>query len=97
AADAWGWDAPPLPGRGRGIACGIKSGATTGLSYSTVRLLFDGSVLVFAGTSDMGQGARTIFAQVAADELGAPLAKGRVHMGDTTRPTTYAQTLSTRA
>jgi CO/xanthine dehydrogenase Mo-binding subunit len=41
-------------------------------------------VLVLAGTSDMGQGARTIFAQIAADELGAPLDQVRVVMGDTT-------------
>ncbi len=83
AAAAVGWGTPLPPGRGRGIACGIKSGATTGLSQSTVRLLFDGSVLVLAGTSDMGQGARTIFAQIAADELGAPLDRVRVIMGDT--------------
>ena len=38
----------PLPaGRGRGIAVGLKSGPTTGLSYSTVRLLADGSVVVY--------------------------------------------------
>jgi len=78
---AWG---SPLPkGHGRGIAIGIKSGPTTGLSYSTVRLLGDGSVLVYAGTSDMGQGARTVFAQIAADELGAPLDWVTVVMGDT--------------
>ena len=52
---------------------GLKEGPTTGLSYSTVRLLVDGSVVVHAGTSDMGQGARTIFAQIAAQELGAPV------------------------
>ena len=68
-----GWDTPMPAGRGRGIAVGIKSSATTGLSYSTVRLLIDGSALVYAGTSDMGQGARTIFAQIAATELGTPL------------------------
>jgi len=62
---------------------GFKSGATTGLSNSTVRLLADGSVIVYAGTSDMGQGARTIFAQLAADALGAPLEKVSVVMGDT--------------
>ena len=66
-----------------GIAVGLKSGPTTGLSYSTVRLLADGSVVVNAGTSDMGQGARTIFAQIAAGELGAPLEWVRVVMGDT--------------
>ena len=46
-------------------------------------LLADGSVLVFAGTSDMGQGARTIFAQVAANEMGVPLDRVSVVMGDT--------------
>ena len=83
AAEMIGWGTPLPTGRGRGIALGIKSGPTTGLSYSTVRLLADGSVVVYAGTSDMGQGARTIFAQIAADELGAPLDAVTVVMGDT--------------
>jgi CO/xanthine dehydrogenase Mo-binding subunit len=83
AAELIGWDRPLAPGRGRGIAVGIKSGPTTGLSYSTVRLLADGSVVVFAGTSDMGQGARTVFSQIAAQELGAPLDWVTVVMGDT--------------
>ena len=83
AADLIGWDKPAVPGRGRGIAVGIKSGPTTGLSYSTVRLLADGSIVVLAGTSDMGQGARTILSQIAADELGAPLDSVAIVMGDT--------------
>jgi len=82
-AEAVGWAQPPAEGRGRGLAFGIKSGATTGLSYSTVRYLFDGSVIVYAGTSDMGQGARTIFAQLAAEQLGASMEKVSVVMGDT--------------
>jgi CO/xanthine dehydrogenase Mo-binding subunit len=83
AAELIGWGSPAPAGRGRGIALGLKSGPTTGLSYSTVRLLVDGSVVVYAGTSDMGQGARTIFAQIAADELGAPLEWVTVVSGDT--------------
>jgi CO/xanthine dehydrogenase Mo-binding subunit len=83
AAELIGWDTPTPAGHGRGIAVGIKSGPTTGLSHSTVRLLADGSVVVFAGTSDMGQGARTVFAQIAAQELGAPLDWVTVVMGDT--------------
>ncbi|MGD0123456.1 MAG: xanthine dehydrogenase family protein molybdopterin-binding subunit [Candidatus Limnocylindrales bacterium] len=83
AAELIGWGKPLAPGRGRGIAVGIKSGPTTGLSQSTVRLLADGSVVVFAGTSDMGQGARTVLAQIAAEELGAPLGSVTVVMGDT--------------
>jgi CO/xanthine dehydrogenase Mo-binding subunit len=82
AAELIGWDTPIVPGRGRGIALGLKSGPTTGLSYSTVRLLADGSALVYSGTSDMGQGARTIFAQIASHELGIPLDRISVVMGD---------------
>ena len=83
AAERAGWGTPLPEGRGRGIALGIKSGPTTGLSYSIVRLLVDGSVVVYAGTSDMGQGARTVLAQIAAQELGAPLDWVTVVMGDT--------------
>jgi CO/xanthine dehydrogenase Mo-binding subunit len=83
AASLIGWGTPVPLGRGRGIAIGLKSGPTTGLSYSTVRLLADGSVVVYAGTSDMGQGARTIFAQIAGQELGAPVDWVTVVMGDT--------------
>jgi CO/xanthine dehydrogenase Mo-binding subunit len=83
AAELIGWNSPAPPGHGRGIAVGIKLGPTTGLSYATVRFLGDGSVLVYTGTSDMGQGARTIFAQIAAQELGVPLDRINVVSGDT--------------
>jgi CO/xanthine dehydrogenase Mo-binding subunit len=83
AAELIGWGSPLAAGRGRGIALGMKSGPTTGLSYATVRLLADGSVVLYSGTSDMGQGARTIFAQIAAEELGAPVEAVSVVMGDT--------------
>ena len=83
AAELIDWGGRVPEGRGRGIAVGLKEGPTTGLSYSTVRLLADGSVVVYAGTSDMGQGARTIFAQIAAGELGAPVEWVTVVMGDT--------------
>ncbi|MAG68791.1 MAG: xanthine dehydrogenase [Acidobacteria bacterium] len=82
-AELIGWDTPLPSGHGRGLAISIKSGPTTGLSYSTVRLLADGSVIIFCGTSDMGQGARTIFAQIAAHELGVELERVSVVMGDT--------------
>jgi CO/xanthine dehydrogenase Mo-binding subunit len=83
AAELIGWGEPLAPGRGRGIAVGIKPGATSGLSQSLVRLLCDGSAIVYAGTSDMGQGARTLWQQIVADELGAPIDHVRVVSGDT--------------
>lgn len=97
AAETLGWDQPLPDGRGRGIAVAIKSGATTGLSNSTVRLLADGSVIVYAGTSDMGQGARTIFAQLASDALGVPLERVSVIMGDTSVVPFDLQTSASRS
>ena len=97
AAELIDWQSPAKPGRGRGIAVGLKSGPTTGLSYSTVRLLADGSAIVYAGTSDMGQGARTIFAQICALELGVPLEWVTVVMGDTALVPYDQQTSASRS
>ena len=83
AAELIEWGSLLPPGHGRGITVGLKSGPTTGLSYATVRLLADGSAVVYAGTSDMGQGARTVFAQIVSQELGVPLDWVAVVMGDT--------------
>lgn len=97
AAELIGWGVPLSEGRGRGIALGIKSGPTTGLSYSTVRLLADGSALVYSGTSDMGQGARTVFAQIVAQELGIPIEHVNVIMGDTATVPYDQQTSASRS
>ncbi|WP_246081753.1 xanthine dehydrogenase family protein molybdopterin-binding subunit [Nocardioides litoris] len=83
AAELIGWDTPLPAGRGRGIAVAIKPGATSGLSQSLVRFLADGSAIAYAGTSDMGQGARTLWQQIVADELGTGLDKVTVVSGDT--------------
>lgn len=83
AMEAIGWNEPVPAGRGRGIAVGLKFGATTGASYSIVRFHTDGSATVYAGTSDMGQGARTVLAQMAAEELGLSSDDVVVVMGDT--------------
>jgi CO/xanthine dehydrogenase Mo-binding subunit len=97
AAAAIGWDSPLPAGHGRGIALGLKSGPTTGLSYSTVRLLADGSAILYSGTSDMGQGARTIFAQIVSQELGVPLDSVTVVMGDTASVPYDQQTSASRS
>lgn len=97
AADAIGWGRPLEPGRGRGLAVAIKASATTGASYAIVRLHWDGSATVLAGTSDMGQGARTVLAQIAANELGIPLDWVRVVMGDTSVVPFDLQTSASRS
>ncbi len=97
AAELIEWEAPKPEGRGRGFAVGLKSGPTTGLSYSTVRLLADCSALIYAGTSDMGQGARTIFAQLVSEELGVDFDQISVVMGDTSRVPYDQQTSASRS
>lgn len=97
AADWIGWGQPLPAGHGRGIALGIKSSATTGASYAIVRLLADASVSVLAGTSDMGQGARTVLAQIAANELGVAFDRVEVVMGDTSAAPYDMQTSASRS
>ena len=77
------WSAPCGKNRGRGIALGIKASSTASTSFALARLHFDGSATVIAGTSDMGQGARTVLAQIASQELGVPTENVAMVMGDT--------------
>jgi CO/xanthine dehydrogenase Mo-binding subunit len=97
AAQAVGWDEPLPEGRGRGIAMGLKAGPTTAASYSIVRLHLDGSATIYCGTSDMGQGARTVFSQIAAEELGVSLEKIVMIMGDTSVVPFDLQTSASRS
>lgn len=48
-----------------------------------VRVQPDGSAIVFAGSSPHGQGHETVFAQIAADELGISYDRIQVRTGDT--------------
>ncbi len=83
AAEKVGWDDPLPVGHGRGIAVAIKASATAGASYCILRILYDGSVVLIAGTSDMGQGARTILTQLVVESLGVPTEQVTLVMGDT--------------
>jgi len=69
--------------RAQGVSLGLKSSSTASASFALARLHFDGSATILSGTSDMGQGARTVLAQVAAEELGIPLDRIAIVMGDT--------------
>ena len=83
AAAAIDWERPLAPNRGRGISLGLKSSSTASRSVAIVRLHFDGSASVLCGTSDMGQGARTVMMQIAAQELGLAPDRIAIVMGDT--------------
>jgi CO/xanthine dehydrogenase Mo-binding subunit len=72
---------------GRGVACllqGISNGAE-GIDVvgASVQVSQDGSALVGVGLSDFGQGARTVYAQIAAEVLGIPLERVTVRQVDT--------------
>jgi CO/xanthine dehydrogenase Mo-binding subunit len=83
AARAIKWDTKLAANRGRGISLGLKSSSTASRSVAIVRLHFDGSASVLCGTSDMGQGARTVLMQIAAQELGIEPDGIAIVMGDT--------------
>ena len=48
-----------------------------------IRIGPDGTVLAFSGKIEFGQGIRTAFTQLVADELDAPIERVRVILGDT--------------
>ena len=83
AAEAIGWGKPLKEHHGRGLGIGIKSPAPATVSQAMVRLLYDGSVRVSVGTTEMGQGARTVMGQIAADGLGVNIDQISVTNGDT--------------
>jgi CO/xanthine dehydrogenase Mo-binding subunit len=83
AGDAVGWTDALHTNRGRGISLGLKSSSTASASFAIVRLHYDGSASILSGTSDMGQGARTVLKQIAAEELGIPPDRIALVMGDT--------------
>src|SRR5437867_11987086 len=80
--------------RGRGGGGGIRSGDRTE-PYVTwgereperveerIRIEPDGTVVALSGKIEFGQGIRTAFAQLVADELDVPIEKVRVVLGDT--------------
>ena len=71
---------PPL-----GMACGsTNAGGVLPVSVALVRLGLDGHVSVMAGSTEMGQGVRTTFTQIVAEELALPLDRVQIVSVDTT-------------
>ena len=73
--------------RGVGVACGYKNvGLGLGendYAHAEIEVLPQGKVLLRTGAIDLGQGACTVLAQIAAHELGIEYEKVDVEMGDT--------------
>jgi CO/xanthine dehydrogenase Mo-binding subunit len=70
--------------RGKGIACGVKDGGGTNkAAYASVRIVPDGNLVLSSGSVEIGQGVRTIFAQIVAEEFSIPIERVRVVEPDT--------------
>src|SRR6195256_6062579 len=88
----FGWDEKSklqgrlIDGRYHGIAlgCFIEGGAAGPKESARLALNGDGSVTVYMGSSAVGQGVETVFAQIAADALEIPIDRvSGVHHGST--------------
>jgi len=82
-AVAVGWGEPKEPWVGRGVSVGLLAAGAHPVSSATVRMEADGNVVVLVGTTEKGQGARTVMAQIAAEVLGLPLERVRMRATDT--------------
>ncbi|RCK74933.1 MAG: Xanthine dehydrogenase, molybdenum binding subunit [Anaerolineae bacterium] len=92
-----GWKRPPKPTnpaphllRGIGFACAFKNvGFSFGApehSWATVELYGDAEIeraIVHHAGADVGQGAHTVMAQIAAETLGIPIERVRMVVSDT--------------
>lgn len=67
------WQTKRGTGKGLGVAVGVSDSEAMPVSVALVRLLADGSVIVLAGTTEVGQGGRTILSQIVAQELSIPV------------------------
>lgn len=98
AAERFGWrtrdarrtsHSNPGARRGFGMASQVWPAGGGPPAHATLTMHSDGTAEVLSGTQDLGTGARTILAQIAAESLGARLSDVHVVLGDTER-TPYA-------
>ncbi len=70
--------------QGLGVGCFVEGGAAG--PKETARFVVDGggTVTLYIGSTNLGQGMETVFTQIAADALGCPMEKIRLFHGSTT-------------
>jgi carbon-monoxide dehydrogenase large subunit len=76
---------PPEEGvwrRGKGIGIGCKYTGAPSASMVRVKVMEDGSIVVYHGGTEEGQGCDTVMAQIAAEEFGIPVDKVRIASKD---------------
>ena len=70
-AAALGW-----PGQGAatvGLGVSASDAGASPTSTAAVRIHHDSSVTLFTGSTELGQGSRTVLSMIVAEELGVPL------------------------
>lgn len=77
----WGSDKPGNVGRG--LSVGLLAAGAHPVSTAFCRMEADGTVTVYGSSTDMGQGVRTVYTQIMAQELALPVDRVRVVGGDT--------------
>lgn len=83
AAEKMGWNKGEVK---KGMALGISCGFNPCGGFATsclVRMNQDGTVIVSSGAMDMGQGLKTVLAQIVAEEIGLYVDDITVISGDT--------------
>jgi len=88
-----------LEGRrvGIGLACYVEGTGVGPYEGAFVRVETNGQVVVATGLTTQGQGHETVFAQIAASELGVPVEDVTVVTGDTRRFKYAVGTFASRA
>jgi CO/xanthine dehydrogenase Mo-binding subunit len=84
-------------GAAMGLACGATNAGATPVSVAMVRLLPDGTLTAYAGSTEMGQGVRTVLSQIIAEELHLPIEAIQVGGADTKVTPYDASTGSSRS
>lgn len=96
AAERFGWSRRPIEPRsmregnvliGWGMATAVYPARRSAAS-ALARLMPDGTIIVEAGTQELGGGTYTIMTQLAAAGLGVPVSRIQFHLGDTRYPQT---------
>jgi len=85
--------------RGVGVGCmwyGIGNTSMSNPSRMRVGLSADGTLTLYNGAVDIGQGSNTILTQIAADALGLPAARFALVCGDTDLTTDAGKTSASR-
>ncbi len=100
ACDHW-LPAPTLPHRRRGVGLGgmwygIGNTGVQNPSTARIEMAPDGSVTLFTGCADIGQGSTTVLSQIAAEILGLSPEAIRMVVADTKYTTSAGATSASR-